>query len=104
MTSSYCADCRRPVLWTITAAGRRFAVDPDPDPGGNTAVYRDGTGTRRSRRPSDELPLMSYERLHIPHIATCPGRPAPLPQPRPAVLPQGVADFGAYQRKTKGRS
>ncbi|WP_233534060.1 hypothetical protein [Streptomyces murinus] len=96
---SICADCRREVLWTVTDAGKRLAVDPEPTPDGNTAVHRDGTGTRRSRRPSEELPLMGWERLHMPHVATCPGRlrvPAPA---RPAVLPPGVSDLSAYRRR-----
>ncbi|MFF2619363.1 hypothetical protein [Kitasatospora sp. NPDC058046] len=57
--------------WTITAAGARLAVDANPSALGNTAVYRDGTGTIRSRRPSADLPLLPYERLHLPHAATC---------------------------------
>ncbi|WP_259316775.1 hypothetical protein [Kitasatospora xanthocidica] len=57
--------------WTITSAGARLAVDANPSALGSTAVYRDGTGTIRSRRPSAELPLLPYERLHLPHAATC---------------------------------
>ncbi|MFE7525229.1 hypothetical protein ACFU7Y_05860 [Kitasatospora sp. NPDC057542] len=57
--------------WTITAASARLAVDANPSALGNTAVYRDGTGTIRSRRPNAELPLLPYERLHLPHAATC---------------------------------
>ncbi|MBT3164029.1 hypothetical protein HTV80_13005 [Streptomyces sp. Vc74B-19] len=68
---AYCPDCRAPVLWTITEAGRRLAVDPTPNELGNTAAYRDGVGTLRSRRPSEELPLLPYERLYMPHVATC---------------------------------
>ncbi|CAL9432780.1 hypothetical protein SUDANB21_02085 [Streptomyces sp. enrichment culture] len=69
--SALCPDCREPVLWTITEAGRRLAVDPTPTEDGNTAAYRDGVGTLRSRRPSEELPLLPYERLYMPHVATC---------------------------------
>ncbi|WP_371517717.1 hypothetical protein [Kitasatospora sp. NBC_01300] len=66
-----CRRCGTAVHWTITAAGARLAVDVNPCTLGNTAVYRDGTGTIRSRRPTAELPLLSYERLHLPHAATC---------------------------------
>ncbi|MBT2453316.1 hypothetical protein [Streptomyces sp. ISL-86] len=98
-----CMDCHREVLWTVTDAGKRLAVDPEPDDTGNTAVYRDGLGTYRSRRPSDELPRMAWEKLHIPHVATCPARTRTPTQKRPAVLPPGVLDLAAYRRKAGGR-
>ncbi|WP_433916904.1 hypothetical protein [Streptomyces sp. NBC_01744] len=101
--TSICADCRREVLWTVTESGKRLAVDPDPDPTGNAAVYRDGLGAYRSRRPSEDLPLMGYERLHVPHVATCPdrrGTPAPA---RSASLPPGVSDLAAYRLKSRRR-
>ncbi|WNI31464.1 hypothetical protein [Streptomyces sp. ITFR-6] len=103
---SICAECRREVLWTVTDAGKRLAVDSEPSPDGNSAVYRDGTGTQRSRRPSEELPLKGWERLHMPHVVTCPGRrraPAPAPA-RPGVLPPGVSDLAAYRLKGRGQS
>ncbi|BBA98283.1 hypothetical protein RVR_4414 [Actinacidiphila reveromycinica] len=101
MRLSTCADCRREVWWTVTDAGKRLAVDPEPNPDGNAAVYRDGTGTRRSRRPTDELPLMGWERLHMPHVVTCSARPrTPAPAPAPAgPLPPGVSDLSAYRRR-----
>ncbi|MFJ4009420.1 hypothetical protein [Streptomyces sp. NPDC090026] len=74
-----CPTCHRTVRWTLTEAGRRLAVDPTPNPDGNTAVWRDGTGTWRSRRPTTDLPLTGWERLHMPHPATCPARQTPLP-------------------------
>lgn len=99
MREARCPQCGSPVLWTVTEAGKRLLVDAEPHPDGNTAVYRDGTGTYRSRRPSDELPLMGWERLHKPHVATCPGRRPPLPaRARPLVLPPGVSDLSAYRR------
>ena len=70
-TSSTCPTCWQPIRWTITAAGRRMAVNPDPDEGGNTAVYTDGVGTTRSRRITAELPLLPYEWQAMPHAATC---------------------------------
>ncbi|MFE0766115.1 hypothetical protein [Streptomyces smyrnaeus] len=100
-----CPQCGRAVLWTVTEAGKRLLVDADPDPDGNTAVYQDGTGTYRSRRPSADLPVMGWERLHKPHVATCTPATRPAPgRPAPAVLPAGVADLTAYRRKTRGRS
>ncbi|MEV8600481.1 hypothetical protein AB0465_11445 [Streptomyces griseoviridis] len=93
-----CRACHRPVLWTVTAAGRRLAVDPDPDPAGNAAVWRDGTGTLRSRRPTDELPLCGWELLHMPHVATCPAHTQPA---LPGALPPGVVSLDAHRRKKR---
>ena len=92
-----CHDCRRPILWTITEAGKRLAVDPAPAPAGHTAVWRDGPGRRRSRRPSAELPLTGWERLHMPHVATCPARTEQL------ALPLGVTSLAEHRRKKNRR-
>ncbi|MFZ3595112.1 hypothetical protein [Streptomyces sp. BH104] len=104
MQTRPCPRCHRPVLWTTTEAGKWLAVDPEPDKDGNAAVYRTGTGGWVSRRPTDELPVMAWEKLHKPHVATCdpdqiPGRG----RPAPTVLPPGVADMSAYRRRTRGR-
>ncbi|WP_381792856.1 hypothetical protein [Streptomyces niveus] len=99
-----CAVCRREMLWTVTDAGRRLAVDPEPHMDGNTAVYRDGIGTWRSRRPTDELPIMGWERLHKPHVATCTGRRRPPAPARPGTLPPGVSDLSAYRLKGRRQS
>ncbi|MFD5266722.1 hypothetical protein [Streptomyces sp. NPDC058335] len=90
-----CRDCRRPVLWTITEAGKRLAVDPDPDPAGNTAVWCDGATVWRSRRPSADLPLCGWERLHKPHVATCPTHTQQL------ALPDGVTSLAEHRRKRR---
>ncbi|MFJ4627103.1 hypothetical protein [Streptomyces sp. NPDC088847] len=68
---SYCRVCGAAIRWTITEARKRLAVDAAPDPSGNTAVSRDGRGTWLSRRPTGDLPVAPYERLHTPHVATC---------------------------------
>lgn len=94
MRQAVCADCRQPILWTRTEAGKALAVDPVPHPEGNAAVRRDGTGAWLSRRPNDELPLCGYERLHKPHIATCPSRQTVIP------LPAGVTRLSDH-RKTR---
>ncbi|MFF0395111.1 hypothetical protein ACFYSJ_04875 [Streptomyces sp. NPDC005248] len=101
--TSICADCHREVLWTVTESGKRLAVDPEPDSEGNAAVYRDGVGTTRSRRPSDEMPLMGWERLHVPHVATCWARRAAPAPARPDTLPPGVSDLAAYRLKSRRR-
>lgn len=77
-----CDDCHRPIRWTTTAAGRRQAVDPEPHPDGNTAVYTTDVGTVRSRRITDEYPLLAYEWRAMPHAATC-AAPRPRRRTRP---------------------
>ncbi|MEU4170981.1 hypothetical protein AB0F46_29390 [Streptomyces sp. NPDC026665] len=94
-----CRDCHRPIIWTFTEAGKRLAVDPTPDDKGNAAIWRDGTGAVRSRRPSDELPLCGWERLHMPHVATCPTRTQQLALP--GTLPAGVTSLDAHRRKKR---
>lgn len=78
-----CDLCHQPIRWTITARGFRMAVDPEPTEDGNTAVYVDGIGTTRSRRITDEYPLLSYEWRATPHAATC-AAPRPRRRTRPA--------------------
>lgn len=99
-----CGTCGAAVHLTITEAGRRLPVDARPDPEGTTAVYRDGTGTWRSRRPTAELPLAGWERLHKPHVATCGGGRGRTAAVRPArVLPEGVVDLAARRSRRGGR-
>jgi hypothetical protein len=88
-----CEECGEQVLVAITAAGRRQLLNPEPDPRGNTAVYRAATGGWRSRVPNDDLPLLPWERMHMPHQATCDrslAQPAPTPLLRPSVAGQGA--------------
>ena len=100
-----CPQCGGAVLWTVTEAGKRLLIDAASNPEGNTAVYQDGTGTHRSRRPSAELPVMGWERLHKPHVASCTVAARPTPKrSAPPVLPAGVADQTAYRRKNRRRS
>lgn len=79
---SYCGDCGAAIRWTITEGRKRLAVDAEPHSDGNTAVSRDGRGTWLSRRPTEELPVAPYERLHKPHVATCKGRQSDEPMTR----------------------
>ncbi|MEU8381730.1 hypothetical protein [Streptosporangium sp. NPDC048865] len=89
-----CQHCRKPVRWTTTEAGRPFAVNPDPDPAGNTGVYRDAPGTLRSRRVTTARPLLRHERLMMPHVATC-APPTPQPAPPVRTSPGAVQGRGA---------
>lgn len=83
-----CDSCLKEVLWTVTALGNKKAVNPEPDPAGNTAVYTDGTGRVRSRQLSKERPILEHaEWLAMPHVATCvrprPRTPQRSNRPRP---------------------
>lgn len=77
---SQCPACGAPIWWTVTEARKRLAVDATPHPDGNTAVSRDGRGTWLSRRPTEELPLAPFEKLHMPHVATCRAQEEPEPE------------------------
>ncbi|WP_405710024.1 hypothetical protein OG264_15965 [Streptomyces xanthophaeus] len=88
-----CGSCSQPIRWTVTATGRRQAVNAQPNAAGNTAVYRDGVGTLRSRGLNAERPnVESYEWRAMPHAATCAaprtGRSSGrVPRPRSGVRP-----------------
>ncbi|WP_062214715.1 hypothetical protein [Streptomyces sp. NBRC 109706] len=115
-----CRRCLAPVAVTTTEAGRMLLIDPTPDPQyGNTAVHRDATGRLRSRRITAERPAMPWERVCVPHAATCaanqpqrPGgradthaeqpRPAPQARRRSATgLPAGVVSLTDYRRRRR---
>lgn len=88
--------CRQDVLVTWTERGRRLAVNPGPDPKGNTAVTRDGPGTWRSRSlgGNGAMQLLAYEDIFMPHIATSPAcHPAP-----PASHLPGLSRFATRTR------
>lgn len=94
-TTKPCSYCRKPILWTVTTAGRPLAVNPDPDPTGNQAVYRDGAGTLKSRGLSADRPGLDHlEWRAVPHIATCPRPPVRRTDRRPT---QGVRPV--YKRR-----
>ncbi|NUP19040.1 MAG: hypothetical protein HOZ81_23705 [Streptomyces sp.] len=73
-----CGTCGERIRWTVTVAGRRQAVNAEPNPAGNIAAYVDGVGTLRSRSLSADRPnVETYERRYMPHIATCTAPPRP---------------------------
>lgn len=84
-TAAPCPSCGAPVRWAVTAAGRRQAVNADPDPAGNLGAYTDGTGRLRVRVLTTERPTLEHaEWRAMPHVATCtrPTRRSRTPQPR----------------------
>ncbi|MFF9269126.1 hypothetical protein EF913_28445 [Streptomyces sp. WAC04189] len=67
-----CDDCLERIRWAITVNGRRQAINADPDPEGNLAVHRDGTGTLKVRVLTKERPTLEHAEWQAkPHIATC---------------------------------
>lgn len=93
-----CPDCGELVLRAITAAGRRQFLDGEPDEKGNVAVYCDGPGTVRARVPNDDYPLMPWERIYMPHQASCTN-----PQPR-TIVPRPVAPAPSRTAGARSRS
>jgi hypothetical protein len=67
-----CDGCRERIRWAITVNGRRQALNADPDPKGNLAVHKDGTGTLKVRVLTSERPTLEHaEWQAMPHVATC---------------------------------
>jgi hypothetical protein len=84
-----CRTCLRPVLLVRTERNKPFLLDPKPDPKGNQAAWCDSDGTWKTRQlsPSSD-PLWDFEKVYMPHVATCPGRkPHEAPPLPPNVIP-----------------
>ncbi|REE62161.1 hypothetical protein BX257_4774 [Streptomyces sp. 3212.3] len=86
-----CPSCHARIRWTITVNAKRQPINADPDAAGNLAVYRDGTGTLRSRVLTTERPTLEHaEWRAMPHVATCTGpalRRQDIPPRRPVRRP-----------------
>ncbi|MER8042727.1 WhiB family transcriptional regulator [Streptomyces sp. NPDC094032] len=95
--STPCPSCGKPIRWAVTAAGRRQALNANPDPTGNAAAYTDGTGRLRVRALTGERPALEHAewramppRRHL-HPPPAPPRRAPADQRRAARAVAGVA-------------
>ncbi len=66
-----CGRCPALIAFAVTEAGRSMPIDVEPDVAGNVAVHVDGAGRIRARVVSRDRPVQGYERLHLPHFATC---------------------------------
>jgi hypothetical protein len=89
-----CDTCQAPIRWTVTAAGKRMAVNAQPDDTGNQAVHTDAVGRVRSRALTTDRPtLEGSEWRAMPHAATCTA-----PRPRlPRQTPRPVRRPGAWR-------
>ncbi|WP_051943866.1 hypothetical protein [Streptacidiphilus rugosus] len=95
-----CGQCGQQIRWSLTEAGKRQPLDPEPNSEGNTVARLSSTRTWLSRVPTAELPQMSYERRFMPHAATCRGlKPV---QPPLVNLPSNVTQL-AHRRGRGGR-
>jgi hypothetical protein len=103
MRSRTCDDCHAPIRWARTVNDKWIALDPDPDPAGNQAAYRDATDTFRTRQLRKDAEPQAYERRYMPHVATCTKRKAPQP-PRlaPVATPPNVIPIGRARGLRRG--
>jgi hypothetical protein len=95
--------CGTAIVWAVTEAGRRQALNPEPDEAGNVAAYRDGMNTWRARTLKDGEDPWAHEKRYMPHAAVCErlraGRPRPgsLARIEQAAMPPGVTSLTAWK-------
>lgn len=68
MKIDHCRSCHAPVIWSVTAKGKRMPVDAEPVATGNIKLFVNGSGIVYSSKPG---PSETEER-YLPHFATCP--------------------------------
>lgn len=90
-----CALCRAPIRWTITAAGKRQAVDAEPAELGNIGARLDHLQVWRSRVVTSVDCLGPLEYRFMPHAATCTGRQLT------TELPDGLSPNAARRSKER---
>jgi hypothetical protein len=84
-----CNACSEPVVFATVSnkEGRppsSMPLNPNPDPDGNVAAYRDATGRLVGRMVGKGGEHLGYERLMMPHFATCGKRTEPSPAETPS--------------------
>lgn len=107
MNTSICRACGKPIIFAVVGnkeARRpsRMPLDPQPDPEGNVAVYRDASRRLTGRvLGKDDAPL-GYERLMMPHFATCTGRGSKgsgkVTPIKPPELPENVTSLSRWKQ------
>jgi hypothetical protein len=68
---SACRSCGAPVLWAVTAEGKRMPVDAEPAPAGNLIVDQTARPWTVRVVPPDDL-LIGDPPRYLSHFATCP--------------------------------
>jgi hypothetical protein len=71
------AECRAPIIWAITQAGKRMPVDAEPSDDGNVLLQPPLNDAARSPRATvvnpASPPLDGWDgTLHHSHFTTCP--------------------------------
>ena len=76
--SDFCRSCFQPIRWVETENGKRMPLDPDPVPGGNVIIDREGVGqappvVRVLSSAGQTMIGFDAELLtYVSHFATCP--------------------------------
>lgn len=94
--------CGQPIIFGFNPKTRnRIPLNPRPDPAGNQACRVDVHGSLLARVPTDEDRIEPFERLYMPHFATCkgqqppkPGSPVRLPTAAPSSVPDAAGQAG----------
>jgi hypothetical protein len=94
--NAYCPACRTPVTWAFTKNGKLLALNPEPDPAGNQAAYRDHRPAWLTRQLKDGEDPYGFERRYMPHVATCTGAQQ---RKAPAALPPNVIPIGRARKR-----
>jgi len=103
---STCSRCKQAIRWSITEAGKRQPLNPEPDPTGNVVARLGAGAVWHSRVPTADLPRAAFERRFKPHAATC-TTDQPVQEPLPLAveqpLPAGVASLTEHRRNRSPR-
>lgn len=70
-----CDGCKAAIWFGITPVKRKYMpLDATPNAAGNVAVHQDAEGTWIARVVKKEIPAAPFEKLYMPHFATCTGK------------------------------
>ena len=103
-----CRECGKPVVFARVSnkTGKppgSMPLNPDPDPGGNVAVYKDVTGRLVARVVGKGGPCLGYEQLMMPHFATCEKRDTSLKSGSKTGTSPGVTSLDAWREALAAR-
>ena len=109
MRLSRCRQCGEPIIFALVGnqqgkPASRMPLNPAPDPAGNVACYRNAAYTLVGRVLGKKQAL-GYERVYMPHFATCKKPVGKRPENSPAEpTPKGVTSLNEWlARKRNGK-